>query len=574
MRAPETSFHVALLGLASLAAMLTGSTRICEAQASQPFYQYTVPAAGTNQTGYDAVGNIVSYTDTVNGTWALNYDQLNRLTAASSQNEGVFPNVALTEQYDSFGNRLSQQSSDSTHSFTAFYDSSGSVTCPNSGSNRLCWIGGFQPSYDSAGNPTSTSAAESMVYDGEGRLCAIGVTGSFHQYRYDAEGVRVAKIEIGDGISSPACGTATPPQGSGMTKYLVGPSGEQITELSGGTNQWVHTNVFAGSKILATYDPTGVHFPITDPLGSVRMQVSGTGSIDQQCGNLPFGEQSASCGTNITELQFTGKERDTESGLDYFGARYYGSTIGRFTSPDSAADEVLSVPIPFADLKNPQSLNLYSYVGNNPLSRTDPDGHDYTICATGQQCVHLTDQQYYDAIHGQGNNGINAPAFGQSGNITCGGAVCGTASYMDQGAVVDLSGGQLMGVAGGKAFGAAFGLIGEAVGRLFGSTATEAAGEGAKVLLQAGTKQAAKDVLDGLADSAQKATLKRSIARATTKEAVSIKQLADGSFEVVKTRPGFDGSQSFTTTIGKDGSSVTVQTAVDSTGAQVHYDPK
>jgi RHS repeat-associated protein len=271
---------------------------------------------------------------------------------------------------------------------------------------------------------------------------------------------------------------------------------------------------------------------------------------------------------------FTGKERDQESGLDYFGARYYGSTMGRFLSPDSAADEVLSVPIPFADLKNPQSLNLYSYVGNNPLSRVDPDGHDYTVCATGQPCVHLTDQQYYDAIHGAGNNGINAPPFGQSGNITCGGAVCGTASYMDQGAINDLSGGQLMGIAGGKALGAMFGLVGEAVGRLFGSTAGEAAGQGAKVLLQAGTKQAAKDVVEGPADSAQKATLKRSIARATTKEAISIKQLSDGSFEVVKTRPGFDGSQSFTTNIGKDGSSVTVQTAVDSTGTQVHYDPK
>jgi RHS repeat-associated protein len=72
-------------------------------------------------------------------------------------------------------------------------------------------------------------------------------------------------------------------------------------------------------------------------------------------------------------FKFTGKERDTESGLDYFGARYYGSSMGRFMSPDWSEGPD---PIPFADLRNPQSLNLYGYVGNNPLSQVDDDGHD------------------------------------------------------------------------------------------------------------------------------------------------------------------------------------------------------
>jgi RHS repeat-associated protein len=69
---------------------------------------------------------------------------------------------------------------------------------------------------------------------------------------------------------------------------------------------------------------------------------------------------------------FTGKERDQESGLDYFGARYYGSALGRFTSPDwSETPE----PVPHADLRDPQTLNLYGYIRNNPLSRNDPTGH-------------------------------------------------------------------------------------------------------------------------------------------------------------------------------------------------------
>jgi RHS repeat-associated protein len=73
------------------------------------------------------------------------------------------------------------------------------------------------------------------------------------------------------------------------------------------------------------------------------------------------------------ESRFTGKERDAESGNDYFGARYYASTMGRFLSPDWSAK---TEPVPYAKLDDPQSLNLYAYVGNNPLNRTDPDGHD------------------------------------------------------------------------------------------------------------------------------------------------------------------------------------------------------
>jgi RHS repeat-associated protein len=72
---------------------------------------------------------------------------------------------------------------------------------------------------------------------------------------------------------------------------------------------------------------------------------------------------------------FTGKERDSESGNDYFGARYYSSNMGRFLSPDWAAKEEGSDPVPYADLENPQTLNLYEYVRNNPLSKNDPDGH-------------------------------------------------------------------------------------------------------------------------------------------------------------------------------------------------------
>ena len=92
---------------------------------------------------------------------------------------------------------------------------------------------------------------------------------------------------------------------------------------------------------------------------------------------------STVCATAVrfSRSHFTGKERDSESGNDYFGARYYASSMGRFMSPDPSQ-------LTYADQTNPQSFNLYSYVRNNPLINTDP---------TGMECV--WDDGSYDDQH-------------------------------------------------------------------------------------------------------------------------------------------------------------------------------
>jgi RHS repeat-associated protein len=71
---------------------------------------------------------------------------------------------------------------------------------------------------------------------------------------------------------------------------------------------------------------------------------------------------------------FSNKEWDPATGNDYFLARYYSSMFGRFLSPDWSAQEE---PVPYASLDDPQSLNLYAYVRNNPLTRVDSDGHAF-----------------------------------------------------------------------------------------------------------------------------------------------------------------------------------------------------
>ena len=84
--------------------------------------------------------------------------------------------------------------------------------------------------------------------------------------------------------------------------------------------------------------------------------------------------RSAVCTSEVrfSPSRFTYKERDGESGLDNFGARYDSSSMGRFMSPDWS--DVI-VPVPYAKLDDPQSLNLYTYARNNPVTLTDPDGH-------------------------------------------------------------------------------------------------------------------------------------------------------------------------------------------------------
>jgi RHS repeat-associated protein len=88
---------------------------------------------------------------------------------------------------------------------------------------------------------------------------------------------------------------------------------------------------------------------------------------------MPYGMNLAGTGGDTSPMHFTGKQKDTETGLDYFGARFNSSNLGRFMTPDWSAEEE---PVPYAKLDDPQTLNLYGYVRNNPLSSTDPSGHD------------------------------------------------------------------------------------------------------------------------------------------------------------------------------------------------------
>ena len=164
--------------------------------------------------------------------------------------------------------------------------------------------------------------------------------------------------------------------------YVLGPHNEQLTEMTytNGAWQWAHTNVMVPG-LSATYDAdlsgktTGpLYFHLSDGLGTRRQQTNYAGNPVLNFTGLPYGDGLATIpvsninAADATEHHFTGHQRDSESGNDYFGARYYSSNMGRFLSPDWSAKYE---PVPYAKLDNPQTLNLYAYLRNNPLAGVD-----------------------------------------------------------------------------------------------------------------------------------------------------------------------------------------------------------
>jgi RHS repeat-associated protein len=129
--------------------------------------------------------------------------------------------------------------------------------------------------------------------------------------------------------------------------------------------------IFFNGQRVARVDSAGaVHYYFSDHLGSHGVVENATATVcEQDIDYYPYGgAQDDYCPNVAQNYKFTGKERDSESGLDNFGARFDASSLGRFMSAD---------PKPAKHLRNPQDLNSYSYTINNPLRYIDPDGRDW-----------------------------------------------------------------------------------------------------------------------------------------------------------------------------------------------------
>ena len=281
------------------------------------------------------------------------YDGANRLTqVAEYQTSGTPACPDGTSQwcenfgYDNFGNRL----------ITARSGFSPPLNEPqgyNTANNRITGTG-WQ--YDNGvsnyrGNITADPAPNSYTYDAESRLTHYSGIGATTDYSYDGDGQRVKKVSgatttvfVYDAEGELAAEYTTPAPGLGGRRFF------SVDHL--GSTRLITD---AGGGVLERHDYRPFGDEVTFTAGQVRAGVAGYG-VDQG-----------------TREKFTGKVRDVESGLDYFGARYLSGAQGRFTSPDliNLTNERL--------LKPSSTLNKYTYAQNNPLLFVDPDGQDAVL---------------------------------------------------------------------------------------------------------------------------------------------------------------------------------------------------
>jgi RHS repeat-associated protein len=127
---------------------------------------------------------------------------------------------------------------------------------------------------------------------------------------------------------------------------------------------------FDGVQLTGAVAPT---FYVEDLLGTSRVVTTANGVVCYDADFYPYGGERPYTNTCSPVYKFEGKERDTETGNDDFGARYYSNRFGRWLSADWSG---VPVAVPYANLSNPQTLNLYAMVADDPESFADLDGHE------------------------------------------------------------------------------------------------------------------------------------------------------------------------------------------------------
>jgi RHS repeat-associated protein len=293
-----------------------------------------------------------SQQDTVIGQFSYYYDEFNRLTDRIPAGQ-TSPDYAYG--YDRYGNRFAQAAYQGGFSFYPNIDPT---------TNHIT-TSGF--TYDAAGNMTNDAtngAPHSFQYDAEGNILTVD-HGNTATYVYDAFNRRIEA-----------------PTSTGTTEFTYDYAGRRISAWLSSGNVGYQARIYWDNEHFAFRAGDGTNFEHQDTLGTERVRTMYNGSLGATYKSLPWGDDYTATIYNSyadeDNLHYAGTERDAESGTEHAQFRNYDSAQGRWLAPDPDRASY--------DFSNPQSLNRYTYVSDNPLSLLDPRGTDsFTLC-DNQDC--------------------------------------------------------------------------------------------------------------------------------------------------------------------------------------------
>ncbi len=234
--------------------------------------------------------------------------------------------------------------------------------------------------YDENGNMIERLEGGQIYYqtfDAENRMISVTVNGQTTQFVYDGDGNLVKKIKP-DGSSTIYVGTVL-----------------EIDKSSGGAVTRTVTYYPAGGAMRIDGQ---VYYVLKDRLGSAYATTNASGTVVGEMRYYAFGETRLSTGNMFTDRLYTGQRWIADLGIYHFNARFYSPTLGRFLSADTT----------MSGISNPQNLNRFSYVANNPLRYTDPTGHMACIdFDENGQCIRDPDWSPADGSGGSTGGGSN-----------------------------------------------------------------------------------------------------------------------------------------------------------------------
>lgn len=299
---------------------------------------------------YDNVGNLLNITDTLKAaTQGFGYDNLHRLTSSSS---AAAPSYTHNYAYNAIGNMLSGMGK------TFTYGSQPPHAPSSDGTSTYAYDGNGNLTTKTMGTTTRT-----FTWDLGNRLIRVAENGlTLASFAYDFAGQRVKKTA-----------------GSNTAIYI----GKHYECTNGACSKFIFAN---GERIVLK--PVGsneIYYYYSDHLGSSSVVTNRAGTNVQELAYYPYGStriNSSITGSGSIDVhhKFTSQEFDDTTGLYFYQARYYDPAIGRFISPD-----------PVIRPAEPQTLNRYSYVLNNPIRYRDPSGHyeqDFHQFVTGYLAYH------------------------------------------------------------------------------------------------------------------------------------------------------------------------------------------